>query len=127
MKFFFKAKDGGPLSRVTGYWLCEGKKSFSLALLRFDDGTRDVFHSHAFNSLSLVLGPGYLREQHLDGPEEVHGSLAVVRTLRETFHQVRSVGTTWVLTVRGPWTESWLESDRGEVYSLRNGRVRYDA
>ena len=55
MKFLFKAKDGGPESKVTGYWLIESKRWFSIALLRFDEGSREAFHTHAFNAISWVL------------------------------------------------------------------------
>ena len=31
------------------------------------------------------------------------------RTLRTDFHQVESFGTSWVLSLRGPWTKTWHE------------------
>lgn len=109
VKFLRKAKDGGPKSTVTGYWLVEFKRLFSLALLKFEDGSRDEFHSHAFNSLNWVLR-GRVREEMIDGTvNEFTPSPWPIATMRDTFHRVVSDGTTWVLTVRGPWAEHWLE------------------
>jgi hypothetical protein len=119
MRFFSKAKDGGLESKVTGYWLAEIKSLFSIALLRFDDGSRETYHSHAFDCISWVL-KGELREEHVSGEVEFHNrSLTPVVTRCSTFHRVFSNGTTWVLTFRGPWARRWAEYDptRG-VYSI---------
>lgn len=114
MKFFHKAKDGGPYSTVTGYWLAEIKSLFSVALLKFEDGSRESYHSHAFNSISWVLS-GKLCEEHL-GPgsstvrvDHHTSGLRPVLTRRRTFHRVFSEGTSWVLTFRGPWVDHWHE------------------
>ena len=64
MKLFHKAKDGGPASTVTGYWLIESKRFFSIVLLRFDGPSREAFHTHAFNSISWVV-KGVLLENFL--------------------------------------------------------------
>lgn len=113
MKFLRKAKDGGPYSTVTGYWLFEIKSLFSIALLRFDNGSRESYHSHAFNSWSWVLR-GCLREEHLSdlAPSAVdhhYPGLRPILTRRSTFHRVFSIGQTWVLTFRGPWAKTWRE------------------
>ena len=50
MRLFFKSKDGGPDSSVTGYWLIESKKLFSIVLLKFDGRSREAYHTHAFNA-----------------------------------------------------------------------------
>jgi hypothetical protein len=125
MKIFHKGKDGGPDSTVTGYWLIEIKWLFSIALLRFDNGTREEYHSHAFNCISWVLR-GLLREEHIDGNIETHtpGAPPVI-TKRSTFHRVRSEGTTWVLTFRGPWAKRWEEfnPNTGEFTILKDHRV----
>jgi hypothetical protein len=105
-------KDGGPESNVTGYWLIELKWLFSVALLRFGHGSRESFHSHAFNCISWVFGPGELREEIILGEtNHYQRSWRPVRTFRETFHRVFSTGTTWVLTFRGPWKADWAEYD----------------
>lgn len=125
MKWFWKGKDGGYESTVTGYWLCEIKSLFSIVLLRFDHGSRDAYHEHAFNSVSWVL-KGRLTEDLLREGCCVNvytPTVIPVITRRETFHRVRSDGTTWVLSFRGPWAKTWKEFriDEGEV-TLTNGR-----
>jgi hypothetical protein len=123
IKLCHYAKDGGPDSCVWGYWLIEWKKWFSIALLCFEDGSREEHHSHAFNSISWVL-KGKLIENMLDGQRLEHrAGLGAVVTKRNTFHRVVSVGRTWVLTFRGPWNDIWHEyhPDKG-VYNLTHGR-----
>lgn len=127
MNFFRKAKDGGPESTVTGYWLIEAKRLFSIALLKFEDGSRESYHSHAFNSISWVLW-GNLREEMRHGDNRTHRrSLFPVLTFRGTFHRVFSAGTTWVFTVRGPWLDQWYEFDPvSKAFTiLKNGRVAH--
>jgi hypothetical protein len=127
MKFLETTKDGGAESTVWAHWLIEIKGLFSVALLRFEDGTRDAYHSHAFDCVSWVLS-GKLVERHrpacqvegrcarpnewCDEPHtDVHTpSLHPVVTLRDTYHRVRSVGRTYVLTIRGPWSKTWREA-----------------
>lgn len=124
MKFFSKAKDGGPKSTVTGYWLIELKNFFSIVLLRFDDGSRDELHSHAFSSFNWVLSGGVV-EKLIDGTVKAYlPSFFPVWTRRKTFHKVVSFGTTWVLSIRGPWSKTWKEFDprTGETVTLSHGR-----
>lgn len=128
MKFFKKAKDGGPDSTVTGYWLFEIKRWFSIAILRFDNGSRDSYHGHAFNSLSWLLC-GTLQEQCFKGGTQTHrAGLLPILTRRTRFHRVFSEGTSWVLTFRGPWSNMWLEYDprTKEMSTLTNGRKVID-
>ncbi len=115
-------KDGGPQSRVWGYFF-ELKRLFSVVLLRFEHGTREAYHSHAFNSVSWVL-KGCLVEKHLDGTAKLHKpSLWPVVTRRSTFHKVRSQGRSWVLSFRGPWAKTWQEWIPGKGFvTLTNGR-----
>lgn len=108
--FCESGKDGGPESRVFGFWLFRWKRLCTIALLRFEDGTRDAFHSHAFNSVSWVL-KGKLHEDHFEGGHsQVHkpGPIPIL-TKRDTFHRVTSIGRTYVLTFRGPWAKTWNE------------------
>lgn len=130
MKIFKRDKDGGPKSTVTGYWLIEIKWLFSIVLLKFEDGSRDEYHSHAFNSLNWVLSGG-VEEQHLRGNREAHRpSWRPVFTRRSTFHRVVSRGTTWVFSIRGPWRSKWREYDPrpekdglpGRLITLTHGR-----
>src|SRR5687768_8409074 len=107
MRLFSYRKDGGPKSHVWGYFLVGVKALLTVALLRFEHGSRDAFHSHAFDCVSWVLR-GELIEQHVDGRIERHtASWLPVVTRRTTFHKVDSVGRTWVLTFRGPWVPTW--------------------
>ena len=126
MKFFSRSKDGGPDSTVTAYWLFEIKSLFSIALLRFEDGSRDEYHSHAFNSVSWLLSGG-LSEQHRNqylGVECHYPGIRPIITKRSTFHRVWSGGRSWVLTFRGPWSKTWREYDprTREFSTLAHGR-----
>lgn len=123
MKFLSKSKDGGPESTVWAYWLIELKGLFSIVLLRFEDGSRDAYHSHAFNSISWVLRGG-LYEDLLHGPHLNHwASPFPVITRRSTTHKVVSFGRTWVLSLRGPWSTEWREIlPDGKVVTLTHGR-----
>jgi predicted metal-dependent enzyme (double-stranded beta helix superfamily) len=123
MKFLKKGKDGGKESHVWGYWLIEAKSLFSIAILRFDPGTREAYHNHAFNCISWVL-KGKLEEQHLqDNKVEFHTpGLKPIITKRNTFHKVFSHGTTWVFTIRGPWSDKWKENVNGQEITLTHGR-----
>lgn len=110
LEIFSHRKDGGPESHVWGYWLVAIRRLFSIILLRFEDGSREAYHSHAFNCVSWVVR-GQLLEQHFDGRQEVHSaSIVPFRTRRNTYyHKVSSVGRSWVLTFRGPWAPTWRE------------------
>ncbi len=109
MKLFRKGFDGGPKSTVTGYWLAEFKRLFSIVLLKFGHGSRDEYHSHAFGSINWVLR-GKVVEHNLHGEvKEYRPSWRPIITKRETFHRVVSEGTTWVFSLRGPWQRTWME------------------
>lgn len=126
MKWFYKGKDGGPDSNVTGYWLFESKRFGSIVLLRFDEGSREAFRSHAFNAWSWVL-KGRLLEMVRN--ERPHNNLAPswrpYFTGRDRFHKVRGMAKrTWVLSFRGPWVKTWKErlpKENREI-TLTNGR-----
>lgn len=109
LEFLTHRKDGGPESHVWGYWLIAIRRLFSIILLRFEDGSREAHHSHAFNCVSWVVR-GRLLEQHFDGRVEVHSaSIWPFVTRRDTYHKVSSVGRSLVLTFRGPWAPTWRE------------------
>ena len=112
MKLLSIRKDGGAESKCNGYFLIEIKKLFTIVLLHFSDGSRDAYHSHAFNAISWILH-GRLEEDILDKPYSsinvYKSSLTPIITLRSTFHKVVSVGDTWAISFRGPWADSWKE------------------
>jgi hypothetical protein len=116
VKFLWGAKDGGVKSRVW-IWGIESKRFGSIGLVKFAHGSRDAFHSHAFNAVSWVL-LGRLEEIVRHGDEWDGGhdwiyygpSLRPIYTPRERFHMVRGLArSTWVLTFRGPWVDTWRE------------------
>jgi len=117
-------KDGGVESTVWGFFAIEIKRLFSAVLLRFDHGSRDAYHTHAFDCFSWVLR-GKLIEYHLGGKTEVHeASWMPFITRKDTFHMVKVSGRAWVLSFRGPWVNEWLEylpSERRYVM-LTHGR-----
>jgi hypothetical protein len=111
MKILSRTKDGGPDSTVTAYWLIEWKRFFSVGILCFEHGSREAFHSHAFNCISWLLW-GQLGETFVDAPDGTwfyYPSFKPIITKRSTFHRVTSFGTSWVLTFRGPWVDQWSE------------------
>lgn len=126
MKFCEISKDGGPESKVWAYWLIEIKWLFSIVLLRFEDGSREAFHSHAFNAKSWVLS-GELVERflHFGSPRRHVPRLRSITTRRMDFHKVTSVGRTWVLSFRGPWSDTWMEyvPATDTAITLTHGRV----
>ena len=118
-------KDGGPKSRVDGFWLIRAKSLFTIALLRFDRGSREAYHSHAFNCISWVLSGGLEEHMH-DGEVLIHRpGLKPIITKRETFHKVYGLeGSNWVLTFRGPWANRWREiTEDGRDITLTHNRV----
>lgn len=124
VKFLKLCKDGGYDSTVWAYFLFEIKWLFSIALLRFEDGSRDAYHSHAFHCVSWVLR-GALEEEILG--DDIHWHVPRFLpfiTRRTTFHKVTSVGRSWVLTLRGPWAKSRQEYLPAEdrVVTLTHGR-----
>lgn len=124
MKLFHYGKDGGPDSTVWGYWLIEWKSLFSVALLCFEDGTREAYHSHAFNAISWVLSGKLVEYTYKDCsfPQAYWPSFKPIVTRRTKFHKVSSVGRTWVLTFRGPWNDTWQEHSADGDIVLTHGR-----
>jgi hypothetical protein len=124
MKLFKVAKDGGPESHTTGLFVLELKRLFSIVFLHFEDGSRDAYHTHAFNAISWIF-KGKLVEHELDGTVKTYRpSLIPIITTRDTFHKVVSEGDTWAFTLRGPWLKKWREyipSDKRFI-TLTNGR-----
>jgi hypothetical protein len=99
MRILSKAKDGGLKSTVTGFWFIEIKSLFSIVLLRFDKGSREAFHSHAFNAITWFLN-GNVDEHHLDGRVlNWQGSIKPKFTPRSCFHKVFANETTYALSI----------------------------
>lgn len=143
MKFLSKSKDGGAESTVWAYWLFEIKSLFSIVLLKFENGSRDAYHNHAFNCISWVLKGKLVEHVKETSPAGVFRgesypsldwdfintykpSLRPVFTYRDTMHKVVSEGTTWVVSFRGPWSKTWKEVVQGEEITLTSGRKVVD-
>lgn len=121
IRLFQKAPDGGANSGVTGYFLIEAKSLFSIVLLRFGNGSREAFHSHAFNAVTLWL-KGRIREHDVDGASREFSAGMWKWTPRNCFHKVEGLGTAWAISFRGPWANQWQENRRGELVTLTHGR-----
>lgn len=131
MRFMSYEKDGGPESRVWGFFIVELKWLFSIVLLRFENGSRDAYHSHAFHAVSWLLS-GRLSEERPVGWGSCLGSTLVwmlpswrpIFTSRDNLHKVTSFGRSWVLSFRGPWASTWHEWEptTGRMTVLSHGR-----
>jgi hypothetical protein len=125
MKICRKAKDGGPDSNVTGYWLIEWKTVFSIVLLRFSEGSREAYHTHAFDAVSWII-KGEMHEYSLlpETKTVLKPSILPIFTPKKRLHKVYGVAkNTWALSFRGPWSKYWYEYfDNGKVVTLTHGR-----
>ena len=109
MKLFEKCKDGGKDSPVDGYFLIEIKGLFSIALLKFNKGGREAFHTHAFDAYTWFL-KGNLIEEDVDGSFYVYGrSFFPKKTLKSKNHRVKAIEDSWCFTLRGAWENNWTE------------------
>jgi hypothetical protein len=127
MKFLFKSKDGGSESTVTGFWLIEAKSWFSVVLLVFDGESREAYHTHAFNAISWVIRGGLTEKLWKGKSVRYPASFIPIRTAREVCHKVKSdKGKTYVLSFRGPWSDTWVEYrplEGNRRVTLTHGRV----
>lgn len=122
MKFFKRSKDGGPESPVDALFLVEIKSLFSVALLRFNPGCREAYHTHAFNALTWFIS-GDMVEQDTDGSFRPYSRSFLPKfTPRNKNHRVRAYTTSWCLTVRGPWAKTWTEDTETHHTVLTHGR-----
>jgi hypothetical protein len=122
MRFLSKTKDGGPQSPVDAYFLFEIKSGISIALLKFNKGGREAFHTHAFNALTWFLN-GDLVEEAIDNTTHIYKrSLLPKITKREKNHRVYAAKTSWCFTIRGPWTQTWTETQNNKTITLTHNR-----
>lgn len=121
MRLFSKAPDGGANSGVTGHYLIEIKSLFSIVLLKFSKGSREAYHSHAFNAVTYWL-KGAVIEWHRDGATKVFVGGQWKFTGRDTFHKVEAIFDTWAISFRGPWVKTWQEDRQGQLVTLTYGR-----
>jgi len=124
MKIFQKSKDGGPDSPVDAYFLIECKHLFSVALLKFNKGGREAFHTHAFNAWTWFL-KGSLEEEDISGEKYIYKKSILPKiTLRKKNHRVKASVDSWCLTIRGPWESTWQESHKGSLTKFTWGRKK---
>lgn len=123
MKFLSKAKDGGPESPVTGLFIIEIKSLFSIVLLHFNPGTREAFHSHAFNAITIWLR-GKIVEEYPDGKGRPWMAGQCKYTPRNLAHRIITPESgAWALSFRGPWVKTWQEVfPDGRTVTLTHGR-----
>ena len=125
MKLFKRSYDGGPDSGVTGYWLIEWKRVFSIVLLHFSPGSCDAYHSHAFNAITWWLKGNVEEQFYMSDPwkRQWKPSLIPKWAPRQCFHRIIAGDKgAWALSFRGPWTSQWQEHKNNETYNLTHGR-----
>ena len=114
MKILSKAKDGGPDSNVTGFFIVEIKSLFSIVLLRFEGESRANFHSHPFNMWTWLISGTMTEIFHgYFWTRVYHRSFKPKLTRRSDVHKVNSHGVSWAISLRGPWSDHqhWYEHD----------------
>lgn len=129
-RFFYKKNDGGKESGVVGYFLIEWKPVFSIGLLRFSAGSREAYHTHAFNAYTWWLKGHVEEEQYLHHArwrcdrKTFKPSLKPKFTPRDNCHKVIGVKKTWAFTLRGPWEDTWQEyrPTEDKMVTLTHGR-----
>jgi hypothetical protein len=138
MRFLSKVKDGGPNSPVDAYVLIEIKSLFSIMFLKFNPGSRETYHSHAFNAWTWFIF-GDMWEEKIVSPQNISSggpanacieiakyrrSLHPKLTPRSLLHNVIAYTTSWCFTVRGPWEDQWIEYDiyNSDITTLTHGR-----
>ena len=121
---FKSSYDGGINSGVNGFWLIEWKPCFSLVFLKFNKGTRENYHNHAFNAYTWFLW-GNVTEHHKDGRKlKWYPSLWPKYTPKECFHKVEAHEDTYAFSIRGPCDIMWKEynEEKDEEINLTHGR-----
>lgn len=112
MNVFKKLKDGGSESPVDAYFLFEIKGLASIALLKFNKGGREAFHTHAFDALTWFI-KGDLVEEDVSGETyKYKKSLVPKLTPKSKNHRVLANKDSYCLTVRGKWVDSWTEYNK---------------
>lgn len=127
MRFLESTPDGGPESPVRAFFLFEIKGLCSIALLKFNPGSRDNFHSHAFNAWTWFLRGSMYEERLRYGRVERRNyrrSFIPKVTTRDNLHKVVARTTSWCFTLRGPWSKTWTEltPDQKVLITLTSGR-----
>lgn len=122
-RIFYTKPDGGKDSGVTGYFLIEWKCLFSIGVLRFNKGSREAFHNHAFNAVTFWLR-GSVVEEKIDGARKhFYGfSIKPKFTPRNCYHKIIGLTPAFAITFRGPWKDTWNENRNGNEVTLTHAR-----
>lgn len=127
MRVFEKCKDGGKDSPVDAYFLFEIKKFMSIALLKFNKGGRENYHSHAFHALTWFIC-GDMKEERITEngvvTKKYKRSFIPKFTSRENLHRVSANKDSYAFTIRFNWKDSWIEYNekKNQTITLINGR-----
>jgi hypothetical protein len=117
-----KAKDGGHESPVDAYFLIELKGLFSIALLKFNKGGREAYHTHAFNALTWFIHGNLIEQTYDHRVYKYKHSLIPKYTPRRINHRVVALTDSWCITVRGRWNSTWTEHNKGIKTTFTHGR-----
>jgi hypothetical protein len=121
-RIFYIKPDGGKDIGVTAYFLIEWKILFSIGILHFKEGSREAYHTHAFNALTWWL-KGKVTEEKIDKTtKNFKASFKPKYTLRNNFHKVIAHVDTYALTFRGPWNDTWTKFKNNKLIILTHGR-----
>ena len=129
-RLFYVKPDGGKDSGVTGYFLIEWKILFSIGILHFNKGSREAYHTHAFNALTWWLKGSITEERLYTQPsnlleykqKDFKPSLIPKYTTKDNFHKVIAHENSYALTFRGRWNDTWKEFKNGKFITLTHGR-----
>jgi hypothetical protein len=123
MRFVWNEKDGGGDSLVWAYGF-ESKRFGSVLLLRFKRGSREAFHSHAFNCYSwLLCGRLYERFYNSSKYKTHNASWRPFKTYKTDLHKVAGLAkNSWLITLRGRWEDTWLEVNENGLQELTHKR-----
>lgn len=130
-RIFYVKPDGGKDSGVTGYFLIEWKILFSIAILRFNIGSREAYHNHAFNALTWWLKGSVTEQKYAWTYKDLswvsytkyNPSFKPKFTPRDNCHRIIAHETSYALTFRGPWLDYWYEIKNGCRTYLTHGRI----
>lgn len=121
-RILYVKPDGGKDSGVTGFFLIEWKVLFSIGLLKFNKGSREAYHNHAFNAFTWWVHGNVIEEKFNIGRKEFKPSFKPKFTPRDNCHKIVASETSFALTFRGPWLDYWYEIKNGSKYFLTHGR-----
>lgn len=123
-RLFTIRDDGGINSGVSAFFIIEWKPVFSIAFLKFKEGSREAYHSHAFNALTWWLKGQVLEEDYFSKSSVPYGASFIPKfTSRYKTHKVIALVPTYAITFRGPWKNTWKEFNQGKERRLTHGRV----